>query len=42
MCDALGILSKLFEWLHMKDVVSQPVKASSGRRADTEPVGRFL
>ena len=41
-CVALGILSKLFEWLHMKEVVSQPVKASKGRRADTEPVGRLL
>ena len=30
-----------FESLHMKDVVSQPVKVWKGRRADTEPAGRF-
>ena len=40
MCGALGMLSKLFERLHMEDV-SQPVKASKGRRADTEPAGGF-
>ena len=40
-CGALGTLSKLFEWVYVEDVVSQPVEASKGRRADAEPVGRF-
>ena len=40
MCDPLGILTELFEWLHKKDV-SQPVKGSKSRRANAEPLGDF-
>ena len=40
MCGDLRILFKLFEWLLMEDV-SQPVKVSKGRRAGTQPAGRF-
>ena len=30
------------EWLYIKEVVSQPVKAWKGSRASVDPSGRFL